>query len=53
MFDRGRDMPGPLFRESDLEQQKKLEAVDFQSKGRSPEELDIRSPILPRSPGGG
>ena len=45
------DMPGPLFRESDLEQQKKLEAVDFQSKGRSPEELDIRSPILPRSPG--
>lgn len=44
-------MPGPLFRESDLEQQKKLEAVDFQSKGRSPEELDIRSPILPRSPG--
>ena len=45
------DMPGPLFRESDLEQQKKLEAVDFQSKGRSPEELDIRSPILPLSPG--
>ncbi len=45
------DMPGPLFRESDLEQQKKLEAVDFQSKGRSPEELDIRSPILPRAPG--
>ncbi len=45
------DMPGPLFRESDLEQQKKLEAVDFQSKGRSPEELDIRSPIVPQSPG--
>ncbi|MCH8294962.1 sulfatase-like hydrolase/transferase, partial [Candidatus Poribacteria bacterium] len=45
------EMPGPLFRESDLEQQKKLEAVDFQSKGRSPEELDIRNPILPRSPG--
>ena len=45
------DMPGPLFRESDLEQQRKLEAVDFQSKGRSPEELDIRSPIVPQSPG--
>ena len=45
------DMPGPLFRESDLEQQQKLEAVDFQSKGRSPEELDIRSPIVPQSPG--
>ena len=45
------EMPGPLFRESDLEQQKKLEAVDFQSKGRSPEELDIRNPIVPRSPG--
>ena len=43
-------MPGPLFRESDLEQQQKLEAVDFQSKGRSPDELDIRSPILPQSP---
>ncbi len=50
MFDPA-DMPGPLFRESDLEQQKKLEAVDFQSKGRSPEELDIRSPIVPQSPG--
>ncbi len=45
------EMPGPLFRETDLEQQKKLEAVDFQSKGRSPEELDIRNPIVPRSPG--
>ena len=45
------DMPGPLFQESDLEQQRKLEAVDFQSKGRPPEELDIRSPILPQSPG--
>ncbi|MCZ6679227.1 MAG: sulfatase-like hydrolase/transferase [Candidatus Poribacteria bacterium] len=46
-------MPGPLFRESDLQQQKKLEAVDFQSKGRAPEELDIRSPIVPRSPAAG
>lgn len=43
-------MPGPLFRESDLEQQKKLERVDFQSKGRSPEDLDIQSPIIPQSP---
>ena len=50
MFDPA-DMPGPLFRENDLEQQRKLEAVDFQSKGRSPEELDIRSPIVPQSPG--
>ena len=46
-------MPGPLFRESDLEQQQKLEMVDFQSKGRPPEELDIRSPIIPRSPSPG
>ncbi len=45
------DMPGPLFRESDLEQQRKLEAVDFQSKGHPPEELDIRSPIVPQPPG--
>ena len=52
MFDPA-DMPGPLFRESDLEQQRKLEAVDFQSKGRFPEELDIRSPIVPQSPGAG
>ena len=49
MFDPAK-MPGPLFRESDLEQQKKLEAVDFQSKGQAPGELDIRSPILPASP---
>ena len=44
-------MPGPLFRETDLEQQKKLEAVDFQSSGQSPDKLDINNPIVPRSPG--
>ena len=49
MFDPA-EMPGPLFRETDLEQQKKLEAVDFQSRGRSPDELDIRNPIVPQSP---
>ena len=46
-------MPGPLFRDSDLEQQRILEKIDFQSKGRSPQELDIESPILPQSPNKG
>ena len=46
MFD-PEQMPGPLFRESDLEQQKKLEGIDFQSKVRRPDELDIRSPVIP------
>ncbi|MCZ6634442.1 MAG: sulfatase-like hydrolase/transferase [bacterium] len=46
-------MPGPLFQESDLEQQKKLEMVDFQGKAKHPDELDIRSPVIPRSPGSG
>ena len=49
MFDPA-TMPGPLFRESDLEQQEKLAAVDFQSRGQRPEELDIRSPIVPQTP---
>lgn len=49
MFDPA-EMPGPLFRETDLEQQKKLEAVDFQSQGRSPDKLDIKNPIVPQSP---
>ena len=40
-------MPGPLFRESDLDQQRKLEGTDFQSRGRRPEELDIKSPVIP------
>ena len=47
------EMPGPLFCDSDLEQQEKLEAVDFQSKGRRPNDLDIKSPIVPRTPGRG
>ena len=38
---------GPLFRESDLAQQEKLEAIDFQSKGRRPDALDIKSPVIP------
>ena len=46
-------MPGPLFRESDLAQQAKLAGVDFQSKAQAPEELDIKSPIVSWSPGGG
>lgn len=37
------DMPGPNFRDSDLEHQKKLEAVDFQVKGKTPEECDAKS----------
>ncbi len=40
----------PLFRESDLAQQAKLAAVDFQSGARYPDQLDISSPILPQSP---
>ncbi len=43
-------MNPPLFRESDLAQQAKLAAVDFQSRARHPDELDIASPILPQSP---
>ncbi|MBV7339272.1 sulfatase-like hydrolase/transferase [Chloroflexi bacterium TSY] len=43
-------MPGPHFRESDLHEQRKLEAIDFQSRAQTPDELDIKSPIVPRSP---
>ena len=35
-------LPGPHFRESDLEQQKKLEEVDFQGEVRRPEERQAR-----------
>ena len=42
-------MPPPLFRESDIAQQTRLQAVDFQSKVRHPDALDIRNPILPRA----
>lgn len=45
-----RDVKPPLFRESDLAQQAKLAAVDFQSEVRRPDNLDIKSPILPQSP---
>ena len=43
-------MPPPLFRESDLVQQRRLENIDFQSKAARPENLDICDPILPRTP---
>lgn len=43
-------MPGPLFDKGDLAHQAKLAAVDFQSKAQDPAELDIKSPIVPRSP---
>jgi arylsulfatase len=35
-----REMPGPLFRQSDLENQAKLAGVDFQNKGQTPEEME-------------
>ena len=44
------EMPPPLFRDSDLAQQRRLQKIDFQSKGRTPDNLDIRSPILPHAP---
>ena len=50
LFDPER-MPGPLFRPSDLAQQEELAAIDFQSRGRPPEELDIEDPVLPKPPG--
>jgi arylsulfatase A-like enzyme len=48
-------MPGSHFRDSDLAQQKILESLDFQSKARNPEDLDIKNPIIakPIIPGGG
>lgn len=36
----GKDMPGPHFRPSDLEQQRKLASLDFQDEIRTPEEHD-------------
>ena len=44
------EMPEPLFKESDLEQQERLSRIDFQSRVRTPDELDIRNPIIPQSP---
>jgi len=43
-------MPGPLYAESDVEQQNRLAGIDFQSKGRHPDELDIVSPVIPYTP---
>ena len=43
-------MPGPHFRPSDLAQQSKLAAIDFQSRAQAPEDLDIKHPILPKAP---
>ena len=40
MFDPDQ-MPGPLFRETDLAQQEKLRKVDFQSEARKADNLDI------------
>lgn len=44
------DVKPPIFQPSDLAQQQKLAAVDFQSVARDPSELDIKSPILPQPP---
>lgn len=49
LFDPAQVEP-PLFRETDLEQQQKLERIDFQSLAKHPDDLDIKSPILPQSP---
>ena len=45
------ELPEPIFKESDLEQQDRLSKIDFQSKVRTPDDLDIRNPIIPQSPG--
>ena len=46
------NMPGPLFRLSDLRQQRRLSPVDFQSKARNPTgPLDIAHPVLSYDPG--
>ena len=42
------EMPGPLFSESDLEQQARLGGIDFQSQSRRPNQLDIRNPLPPK-----
>ena len=50
------DMPGPLFRESDLAQQAKLAPLDFQSEGNIPTIWTSRTrsfPCRPVRPGGG
>lgn len=52
MFDPA-TMPDPLWRQSDLAQQQKLAALDFQSMVADPRDLDIKHPILPASPSHG
>lgn len=42
-------MPGPHYRPGDLEAQAKLAVIDFQSKARDPQKLDIHHPIIPVS----
>ncbi|MFN3146169.1 MAG: sulfatase [Paracoccaceae bacterium] len=49
MFDPAQ-MPDPLFRNSDIAQQRKLAALDFQSRVAHPDRLDIGDPILPSTP---
>jgi arylsulfatase len=46
MFDPAQ-MPGPLFQESDLEQQRQLAAIDFQSKVHPPHDLDLNNRFGP------
>jgi arylsulfatase A-like enzyme len=46
-------MPPPLWRPSDLAQQRKLAPLDFQSRVADPRQLDIKHPILPASPAPG
>lgn len=48
MFDPTEVNP-PLFKESDIAHQQKLGAIAFQSEVRHPDNLDIKSPILPQS----
>ena len=45
------DMPAPIYRDSDLDQQRALEAagIDFQSRAMPPDALDIRHPVVPAS----
>lgn len=45
------DLPDPSYQESDLTQQERLSAVDFASRARPPDDLDMQSPVLPLSPG--
>lgn len=48
MFDPA-DVNPPLFKESDIAHQQKLGAIAFQSEVRHPDNLDIKSPIIPQS----